>query len=460
MTSVVNGDVFVPTPTVHSRSLGPALDRVGWRLLIAVAVLATSSLSIGGPENSFSVGFQSMNNLVDPFLIAVGLSQLVGISHELAAVLRRNADRVSVVVTAWMMFVVWVATSWLMNPRPYGMFLVVRLIGVAGAIRLLGRSSPAQRTSLLRVLIIVTAVQVAVCAAQLAVGGSVGLYGLGEVPDPFMRHPDAAWRVPMGLSFYPYPVAANALLCLAMLIFLGPSTLTRSWRWLGNLSAGATIGLTASVSALVAVAAVLVGAALWSGFDRHRIRQASAGVLIPFLLALAIGTVAQQSVWLWKSDRTVAVQEGNASSGRSGQIKTAVEMIKREPVFGVGPGAYRRYRVKHPELDAITTDTQIVHSVPILMAAETGLVGPLLLGVAVLVAVWRRFRQSAVLFAALSGYVLGDFMHWYRGVGLMQWGVALGLTVALSRAELSSTKSADRSTPTSLRKLTRPSVHV
>jgi hypothetical protein len=408
-------------------------DRTAWRFMLVAVALAPSSLAIGGPDGSFSVGFQSMNNLVDPVLIAIGFAQLGGIVGDVRSVARRAGDRVSAVVSMWMLFVAWCVLAWAVNPRQYGLFLILRLIGVAGMIRLVGRAPFSRRVTVARVLIGTAVLNAVVCTAQLVLGGPVGLFALGEFPDPFQRA--GSWRAPTGLSFYPYPLAATALLVLGVVIVIGSAAIGRAWSLYGVGSAGVLIGYSGSVNALLSVGAVLIGAVLWSTANRDRAKSTWLKAIAPFLCVLFISGWAQQSVWLWKGDRTVATEAGNASSGRSGQVRVAAELIGGSPVVGVGVGGYMRARLADPSLDEITTDQQIVHSVPVLLAAEAGLPAiALLLGV-IAVAVWRRFRHNALLFAALSGYVLADFMHWYRGVGLVQWGLAFGLCAVAFRTD-------------------------
>jgi hypothetical protein len=406
------------------------LDRVGRLLLIVAVSLASSSLAISSADGSFSVGFQSMNNLVDPILIALGLSQLSGLYFEFKRFVLRRPDSVSVVVGMWMLFVVWGVATWAVNPRPYGLFLLLRLVGIGGAIRLLGRSSVQDRVLLVRVMIVVTFIQAMVSALQLMIGGPIGLYALGEFPDPFMRSPGLSWKVPTGLAFYPYANVATALLTLALLIFVGPRQLTRVWLSLGSLASGALVGFSGSVSAVGSVVLIIVGLLLWAGGDRPRIRHGWLVIMLPFLLGASAGAASQKSVWLWKGDRTLAVESRRVSNGRGDQIRVASEIIKRSPIVGVGPGGYMRARLNDPSLDVISEDRQIVHSVPVLVAAETGVTGLALLIGVVAVTLYRRFRDAPLLFAAMSGFVAVDFMHWYRGIGLLQWGVVIGFAAS------------------------------
>jgi hypothetical protein len=403
-----------------------ALDTVAWRLLIASAAVAVSSLGVIGPDGRFGLSVLTMIKVVDALLLAIGLAQLPGIWADAKQVISAKSFAAHSVELCFGLFVVWVAVAWAANPRDNGLYLTLRLVGVGGVIRVLRTSDLSRLQILTRVLVGAVCVQAIVCIAQLVVNRSVGLYAFGEFDDPFLR--TAGWRAPTGLSVYPYILAAAALLAVAMLIVVPQVGLL--WSIAGAAASGVLVGISGSISAMVSVGALTV-AVLVKQVSHHRDANVWRTFAV-FVVALVGSGLMQQSVWTWKADRSTAVEGGKATSGRAGQLRVALELTKRSPVVGVGPGQFVTYRLAHPELDRITPDRQITHSVPALVMAEAGVIAPLLLLGTVLAACRRRITVALPLFAAMSGYVLADFFHWYGGNGLLQWGIAIGVTGALA----------------------------
>jgi hypothetical protein len=407
------------------------LDTVAWRMVIAAAAVAVSSLGVVGPDGRVGLSVVTMIKVVDALLLAIGLAQSPGIWADAKQMLSTKSFAAHSVELLFGLFVMWIAIAWAANPRDNGLYLLLRLVGVGGVIRVLRSCDLGRLQTIIRVLSGAVCVQAIICIAQLVLNRSVGLYPLGEFEDPFLR--TAGWRAPTGLSVYPYILAAAALLVVALLIVVPEVGL--QWSIAGSAASGVLIGISGSISALVSVGALTI-AVIVKQISRDR-DAAVWRVFGVFVLALVGSGVVQQSVWTWKADRSTAVDGGQATSGRAGQLRVALEFTKRSPVVGVGPGQFITYRLAHPELDQITPDRQITHSVPALVMAEAGVIAPLLLLGTVLAACRRKFLVAFPLFAAMSGYVLADFFHWYGGNGLLQWGITLGVTGALARSRSS-----------------------
>ena len=101
-------------------------------------------------------------------------------------------------------------------------------------------------------------------------------------------------------------------------------------------------------------------------------------------------------------------------------------MTEKWPLLGVGPGNFAVMRESYPEFDRVSTDAQIPHSVPVLIAVEAGLPALVLFFLSVAATLWRRPRRALVVVMAMSGYLAGDLMHWYTGFGAMQLGIWFG----------------------------------
>jgi hypothetical protein len=434
-------------PTVSSGWIGTA-HRIAFGALLLAIGISPSSLYVMGLDGSAGVGYHALN-LVDPLLLFIGL---LALPVMVRTVLRQDASvRQRTVVGAFVVFVAISFASWSANPDSYGLFIAARLVGVAGVIAVLATSSQDQRRIAIRVLIGVAVFEALVCAAQLVVDGPIGLGGLGESIDPFQR--TAGWRAPAGTSFYPYPIVAIGMLGLGMVLAFPTLRIGRVWAYLSAFSTGVLVGFSGSLSAAVSVVA-LVACAVGSlaGGSGRALRGFRLRVLGLFLCALLGAGVVQQSVWLWKGDRTAAVDEGAATSGRSGQVRVAAEIAKGSPLLGIGPGRFHEVRNSRADLDRITPDRQISHSVPMLILSEIGVFGMLALVVATVAALRSSGWAGPMLGVSVGGYVAADIMHWYRGMGVLQIGLILGL-LAAGRATRSALADDDSASELSLPEL-------
>ena len=114
---------------------------------------------------------------------------------------------------------------------------------------------------------------------------------------------------------------------------------------------------------------------------------------------------------------------------RAGYWRASVEMIRREPVTGVGPGSWAEWysRLKRPEDE----DSRAAHSAHLQVAAETGLVGGLLwcaLWAAVLVPALRRKAPAGAAPEAVEGPGPGDVR--LLGIALGAAALMLGFDYA------------------------------
>jgi O-antigen ligase len=139
---------------------------------------------------------------------------------------------------------------------------------------------------------------------------------------------------------------------------------------------------------------------------------------------------------LWKGERSASSDTAMASSGRADQVRVGLAVTRKWPLLGIGPGNFAVMRSQYPEFNRVSTDAQIPHSMPVLVAVEAGVPALALLALAVGAALWRRWRRSIVLAMAIAGYVAGDLMHWYTGFGMLQIGLWFGFLL-LARDEVS-----------------------
>ncbi len=401
-------------------------------LLVAIAVgPASSSFALPGRGSDWTR--EPLLRFVDVPLLVIAALQFVPVVVRALAVAKVSSRRTAsgVAFASFAALVGWVGVSWAAQGRAIGGLMVLRLLAAVGITELVVRVSAARRTLILKTLVGLVVFEGVVCVAQLVVDGSVGLGALGEVADPFNRL--GPWRAPMGTSYYPYPLSAVALLTLGLALWaLDRGLLGRAWGMSCAIGAGLIVGSGYSVVA----AAIVVGIAVAMVFRATpvgvaRFRGAAGLVLVVFLASLAVTGASLREGWLWKGERSTSSDAALASSGRSDQVRVGVAVTKRWPILGIGPGNFAVMRETHPEFNRVSTDAQIPHSTPVLIAVEAGVPAILLFGLSIGAVLWRRWRRSIVVVMAMSGYLAGDLMHWYTGFGVMQVGIWFGFLMLI-----------------------------
>ena len=431
--------------------VGPrTLSRAPARLLSADVALAVTyrvllvAIAIGPASSSFAIPGRGADwtrepllRLVDGPLLVIAALQLLPILTRVVSLVQtpRRVGPADLGFIAFAGMVAWVGVSWAVQGRAIGGFMFVRLVASVGIADLVRRLSVARRVVVLKTMVGLVVFEGALCVAQLIVDGPIGLGALGEGSDPFNRL--GPWRAPMGTSYYPYPLSAVALLTLGLVLWAVDRRVLRvGWGVAGALGAGVIVGSGYSVvgaAMAVGIAAAFAVRSLPAASDQlatgpgsRRFRSAGALVLVAFLGSLAVTGASLDEGWLWKGERSTSSDAALASSGRADQVRVGIAVTEKWPLLGIGPGNFAVMRESHPEFDRVSTDAQIPHSMPVLVAVEAGVPALLLFVVAVGAMLWRRPRRALVVVMAMSGYLAGDLMHWYTGFGAMQVGIWFG----------------------------------
>lgn len=246
----------------------------------------------------------------------------------------------------------------------------------------------------------------------------------------------------------PHPNELGLFLAVAALVALAFAAGREGWsRRLATVAAvGAVFGMVltfsrgAAVGFLVGLIALAVPTFAGTGRRKPRLSPTLSAVTIG-LIALVAGTVALSEPVLTRVTaegrlERISIQE------RSSQLADAGMLLKDNPVFGVGPGMMP-YAVHSVDSERNPWDYQYVHSSPLLVMVETGVLGA---------AVWaffiwilasvalRTIRREAApdwipFLPALAVFVVAglvDHFVWTSWFGqLMFWCVAaLAVTAA------------------------------
>jgi O-antigen ligase len=230
-----------------------------------------------------------------------------------------------------------------------------------------------------------------------------------------------------------YGNANGSLLACGVLAALAAAALQRSpvWRVAALLLAAALLGATfatrsQAAAALVVLVAVLLLAVTLAG--GHKVAVGVAGALTVAILGLTIGLgIPVSAVHQLPGMPTVAEQ---VTYRRILLWHDAIDLMRAHPGFGVGP---ERFPVESP-VAREDADTRHAHSLPLEVAAETGVAG----GVAVLgllvalfaAAVVRAKGSMAVLAAGsvcvFAGQSFIDYTYRYPAV-ILGWALLAGV---------------------------------
>jgi len=271
---------------------------------------------------------------------------------------------------------------------------VVQIVGV-GLMWLVILFVLNEKPNLVVPLALVILVQGTVALGQFLRQSDLGLNLLGELPlDPAVQGitvlwaRDQRWLRAYGLTGHPNLLGAN--LAIWMLLLLPALFRARGWRRVGltAVTSMGILGLLASFSRAswlafgvglsIWVAAALRGywpqqpAGLAKMWPRLRLSDLPIQLIIPIALA-AIFIFANRDLVTSRFVRLDTPIEANSLDERQRDSQLALKVIAAHPLLGVGAGNYL------PAVRAMEPDSRPVHNIPLLVAAELGLLGAVLL---------------------------------------------------------------------------------
>lgn len=277
-------------------------------------------------------------------------------------------------------------------------------------------------------LLAAAAIQSILAAAQLWTGD--GIVPSVIVKDITVEVIDGIAR-PQGTMNHVYGLAALGLLALGAWAAVRKKNDASGILVLGAVGAtSALIAMTFSRSALLGVLAI-VALLVLSARQGDRGAAVLAGVITVAYVATVILTL---SSWTARADQTVTANLDDASLGRLTLITQAFELIKSDPLTGVGPGLYHTTLFERDMVDE--QYPYIVHNYPLAFAAENGAIAGVVIAALLIwlgaVAV-RAGPSLAATFFGLLPLLMLDVMHYGVPVGQLMLGVWLGVLAAALR---------------------------
>jgi O-antigen ligase len=207
-----------------------------------------------------------------------------------------------------------------------------------------------------------------------------------------------------GTTFYNAGLALFLVFVITVAVVSMPSGGRARVLWLVGIGVMAA-ALAGTLSRTGALALVLVwGAYVWGVFrSRRTYSRVLAASVIPFLFTVGLTF----SGWFSRFAQSTSGTIGERTSGRTALISQSLSIITDNPIFGVGPGGYiaelARLHPTWPEPALMP-----VHVVPLLAAAELGILAGAIIVAAMVAFGWRALRTSPAALAVF--FSIGVFL--------------------------------------------------
>jgi hypothetical protein len=316
-----------------------------------------------------------------------------------------------------------------LHPSVAGVQFVLRCLAILAIAAALAAIDPRSERVVLALLIGSTLAQAAIAGAQLVASGPVGLSVLGEWQVPLdLREHELA---PRGTMVHEYSLTVLALVTGAFALRVALRSV-RPALWILPAAAGLLIdAFTYSRSALFAVL-VAIGA-LVPGARRRR--PAHIVGIVALTAVVALGAALAGSEWLARLVPEPKDDPEHVACGRLALLTHGVTMASLSPFVGVGPSRYGVVLRKVAAPGSIEQCLMTPHNVPLLFAAEDGLLAGTLLVVLLAALGLRALRSgptATAVFVTLAPFlVFDDFPFHVHGVVLA--GMWLGLLERAAR---------------------------
>ncbi len=319
-------------------------------------------------------------------VVMVALTLLAAPRVARAAWRVRDAEGVT-----WLLLFALVAAAFALHPTAGGVDVVIRLAAAVALYRVIADAVPAQRRLVAAATGAGAIVQSAIGVLQVATSAPLGLGALGEIQEPLLTY-GGGLPLARGTLGHEFILAAFALAAAVLLVGVGLRARRYAPWFAGAALAVASDGLIygRTVALSVGLAAASLAPPAVRG-RRHR------WALAALLVGAGVPAIAAADGWTASFSRGVA-------SDRGAMVGQALAIIAERPLLGVGPGNYLDVLRARPELD-VTRETQNVHDVPLLVAAEAGVPAGVLTVVLFLMIGWKAVRAGVPLATLYLGYV-------------------------------------------------------
>ncbi|MBT8197466.1 MAG: O-antigen ligase family protein [Acidimicrobiia bacterium] len=314
------------------------------------------------------------------------------------------------------------------NATPRGWMQVARLAALTVTAGYISQLSDRERTRLVVAPLMVTVgLQSLIGVAQVLNDGPIGLGTFGERElRYFYGFGDVV--AAQGTTIHGYVLAGFAMVATLVGMTRAVRRGASPWWLVGIAVCAIPIGLTYSRMALIGM--ILVMGALGWGVARDRARYLVPTVVV--IVAITVPALFALDGWTQRELSDERQGLDRLSTGRITLMREAATMIGDHPIVGVGPGNY----VTTIEADFDVEVPKQVHSVPLLVAAEDGVVwglASLVMLAAVGLAALRSGPVATALFLGFVPFWILDKFPYTHPNGLVLTAIWLAMLESLDR---------------------------
>lgn len=356
---------------------------------------------------------------VNLYLFDIPLVLLVVVTlPEITARLRSR--RLGLGAALWLALLALLILSFAIHPSIQGIQTVWRVCGALAIAVAFAGLGQRERTVIVTTLAVGALTQTAWAIAQVWSGGPLGADFLFESQKPLALAGDAL--VAKGTMQTPYLLAALAL-ASGLLVARRLSASSRPLVWAALLAAVVVpVGLTYSRGALAGV-----GGAIAALLPRASTGAARRLIIAAILVGIGVPSALTLSGW---SARGEQLGEERADSGRGILLLQGLAVLAMDPLAGVGPGRYLSAARTLSDDPGVRSKLLPTHNVPLLVAAENGVLAGAVTVVLLAALVARASRDrddlALALYLAMLPFWLLDPLPYSLPQGLVLTGLWLG----------------------------------
>jgi hypothetical protein len=356
---------------------------------------------------------------VNLYLFDLPLALLAATTLPLLAV-RIRARALSLGAALWTALALLVLLSFVVHPSIEGVQTVWRVAGALAIAVAFADLESRERSVVVGALVITALFQTAWAVAQIANGGPLGAWWLFESQKPLARVGDTF--LPKGTLQTPYLLAALSLVS-AFLLARRAVNATRLLPWVATIAAALVpVGLTYSRGALAGVVAAVAVLA-----PRARHDTARQLVIAAVLVGVGVPALLTSSAWLARGEQ---FSEDRPDSGRGIMLLQGITVLAMDPLAGVGPGRYMASVRTLTDDPAVRARLLPTHAVPLLVAAESGVLAGAVVVLLLVALALRAYRDrddlALALYLVLLPFWLLDPLPYTLPQGIILSGFWLG----------------------------------
>lgn len=411
-----------------------------------ILALALTVLVMPFPRVLWSWGNHPGDYSFQAYVFPVDLALLALLLLSVRPLVAKARNRSTGLVTAASgLLLVAMLVAFAFHPSTRGALTVFRLAGVIAAVDAIASlRGMTERTVVVGALVVTTAFQAVIAVLQRLNGGHpIGLSAVGEQAIPWTGISGA--RATFGTMVHVYVLAALGAVTVGVCIAAAlQRSIPRQLAVFGVVAGAVPMAITYSRMSVIAAVGVVLALG-WRAVMRRRAgeddaagRRLAAQLLLVLVVSLVVPAAIAPSAWAGRASQSTGGTAEGIDTGRVSLMHQAVDLLAKHPLTGVGPGRYSFAVQADPQVFKLDSRGFVlpVHDVPLLVAAEGGLLAVLALLAIAFAIGWQTRRAGVagvVVLVSLVPFLLLDHLNWTFPQGLVLLALWLGAVDALGR---------------------------